>query len=143
MHVHQESVAIVKRRDRFVVRHLGNDIDAVTVNYGYTEQPNVRKALNDLRRRGRIEIAAERWIIEVGEEDIIADPRISFWRKLNVGFFGWILKLSTPAHKYFGLAGDAAVSKEVIPVVFDNQGAKITLPELEIVVDSAQPSASL
>jgi KUP system potassium uptake protein len=43
------------------------------------------------------------------------------------------LKLSTPAHKYLGLVYDAAVSKEVIPVVFSRYNTRIALPELELI----------
>lgn len=133
MHIHQASVAFVNRRSRYTVTKLGNDIDSVTANYGYMEEPNIRNALRDLQRRGRIEIAADRWIIEVGEEDIIVSPQMPLLGRIRVGLFAWILRVSSPAHKYLGLVYDAAVSKEVIPVVFGRTGAKIALPELEIV----------
>jgi KUP system potassium uptake protein len=135
MHVHQESVAFVKKSDRFAVKKLGNDIHSVTVNYGYMEQPDIRKSLRELRQRGRLEISADRWIIEVGEEDILIAPSVPWWLRLRIGLFSWILRLSTPAHKYLGLGFDAAVSKEIIPVVFETRGARITLPELEVIHD--------
>jgi KUP system potassium uptake protein len=133
MHVHQESVAFISNNIRYEVITLGHDIDSVVINYGYMEQPDIRKALRELQRQGRIRIAAERWIIEVGEEEIIMDQKLPFFRRLRVGLFSWILRLSTPAHKYLGLVYDAAVSKEVIPVVFGIEAARIALPELEIV----------
>ncbi len=133
LHVNVESIAFVKRKDRFTVLKLANDIDSVAVNYGYMEQPDVRKALRELQMQGRIHIAADRWIIEVGEEDIIVAPELPWYKRFRIGLFSWILRLSTPAHKYLGLNYDAAVSKEVIPVVFDATGARIALPELEIV----------
>ena len=52
---------------------------------------------------------------------------------LRVELFKWVLRLSTPAHKYFGLTYDAAISKELIPVIFSREGAKVALPELEII----------
>ncbi len=96
------------------------------------EQPDVRKALRDLKRRGLLKVAAERWIVEVGEEELILSPDLGVLQRLRVNFFSWILRLSTPAHKYLGLVYDAAISKEVIPVVFDGVTAKIALPELEV-----------
>jgi KUP system potassium uptake protein len=78
-------------------------------------------------------IAAERWVIEVGEEDIIADQNLPMLKRLGVMTFGWILRLSTPAHKYLGLVYDAAVSKEVIPVIFSRDKIRVALPELELV----------
>ena len=133
MHVDQASVAQISSRQRYKVQRLGNDIDSVMVRYGYMEQPDIRRALKDLQNRKMIHIAAERWIIEVGEEDIIADPSLTGLQRLRVTLFSWILRLSTPAHKYFGLIYDAAVSKEVIPVVFKPSGARVSLPELELI----------
>jgi KUP system potassium uptake protein len=69
----------------------------------------------------------------VGEEDIIAASDLGPIQRLRVWLFSWILRLSTPAHKYLGLVYDAAVSKEVIPVVFSRKGTRITLPELELI----------
>ena len=139
MYVDQASVAKISSRQRYKVQRLGNDIDSVVVKYGYMEQPDIRRALKELQQRKMIHIAAERWIIEVGEEDIIADPSLNWLQRWRVGMFSWILRLSTPAHKYFGLIYDAALSKEVIPVVFKPSGARVSLPELELVEQKAVP----
>ena len=56
------------------------------VRYGYMEQPDIRRALKDLQNRKMIHIAAERWIIEVGEEDIIADPSLTGLQRLMSHF---------------------------------------------------------
>lgn len=131
LHVHQLPVAEF-RGNRFQVNELGRHIVAISANYGYMEQPDIRGALHELVRRGEIEIPSDRWIIEVGEEEIIVDPKLSRFDWLRVQLFRWVLKLSTPAHKYFGLGYDAGISKEIVPIVFGPQGAKVTLPELEI-----------
>lgn len=133
LHVNQIPVAEADKKNRYEVIRLGNDIDSVVVTYGYMEQPDIRGALRDLRQQGKLTIAAERWIIEVGEEEIILDKNLAIWQMLQVDLFKWTLRLSTPAHKYLGLAHDAAISKEIIPVVFSRQGTKVSLPELEII----------
>jgi len=97
------------------------------------EQPDIRRALKDIQAAGLLPIAAERWIIEVGEEDIISASDLGPVQRLRVWLFSLILRLSTPAHKYLGLVYDAAVSKEVIPVVFNRDRARINLPELELI----------
>jgi KUP system potassium uptake protein len=43
-----------------------------------------------------------------------------------------VLRLSAPAHKYYGLTYDAGISKELIPIVFGKNGVRIRLPELEV-----------
>ncbi|MFN7737195.1 MAG: KUP/HAK/KT family potassium transporter [Pirellula sp.] len=141
MHVNQADVATIPQSERYSVKKLGNDIHSVVITYGYMEQPDIRKDLKELQKQGLLPIAAERWIIEVGEEDIIADQDLPFLKRLGVLAFSWILKLSTPAHKYLGLVYDAAVSKEVIPVVFTRKGVKIALPELELVQTTNGPAA--
>jgi KUP system potassium uptake protein len=133
LHVNQIPVAEADKASRYEVIRLGNDIDSVIVTYGYMEQPDIRRALRELRQQGQLTIAAERWIIEVGEEEIILDKSLSFWQTLQVDLFKWTLRLSTPAHKYFGLSRDAAISKEIIPVIFARTGTKVSLPELEII----------
>ncbi len=132
LHVNQLNVASISPRKRCRVMSLGSDIHSVVANYGYMEQPNVRALLKDLRKRGRLPVASERWIIEVGEEEVIVDPQLNVFKRMVIYAFSWILRLSTPAHKYLGLSYDAAISKEVIPVWIGTNGAKITLPELEL-----------
>jgi|688.fasta_scaffold02078_1 KUP system potassium uptake protein len=139
MHVNQSSVASIPADQRYSVFKLGNDIHSVVVNYGYMEQPEIRHDLKELQRLGMLPIAAERWIIEVGEEEIIADRNLPMLKRLGVITFSWILRLSTPAHKYLGLVYDAAVSKEVIPVIFSHDKIKVALPELELL----QPESSI
>lgn len=132
MHVNQISEPYYPARSRYEVTRLGHDIDSVVATYGYLEQPDVRGALRDLQMAKQIEIAADRWIVEVGEEDVIIDPELNLLQKLRIFIFQWTLRLSTPAHKYLGLVYDAALSKEIIPVVFGPREAKVNLPELEI-----------
>jgi len=132
MHVNQIDMPYANPKSRYQVLQLGNDIDSITVTYGYLEQPDVRRALRDLQRQKKIDIAAERWIVEIGEEDIILPRRCSVWHRFRTSLFRWILRVSSPAHKYLGLVYDAAISKEIIPVVFDERGARVILPELEV-----------
>jgi KUP system potassium uptake protein len=133
MHVNQSSVASIPADQRYSVIKLGNDIHSVIVNYGYMDQPEIRFDLKELQRLGMLPIAAERWIIEVGEEEIIADQNLPILKRLGVITFSWILRLTTPAHKYLGLVYDAAVSKEVIPVIFSRDKIRVALPELELI----------
>lgn len=137
-HAKQLSVAEANVANRFEVIDLGRNLVSVTGVYGYMEQPDIRGALRELQRRGEIHIPSERWIIEVGEEEIIAAEGLPPLRWLRVVFFRFILHLSTPAHRFLGLGYDAGVSKEIIPVVFGPTTVEVALPELE--VSEAQPA---
>jgi KUP system potassium uptake protein len=114
----------------------------ITVNCGYMEQPDVRNDLKELQRRGMLQVSADRWMIEVGEEDIIASADLPLLTRLRVIAFSWILRLSTPVHKYLGLVYDAAVSKEVIPVMFSRHDIRVSLPELELAPPQMMAAAS-
>lgn len=143
-HINQTSSSTYDNANRYEVIKLGNDIYAVNVTYGYMEQTDIRGALKDLQRRGKINIAAERWIVEVGEEEIISQPDLPVLQALRVEMLRWVLRLSAPAHKYYGLTYDAGVSKELIPIVFGKNGVRIRLPELEVTSDEKpKPEPSL
>ena len=118
---------------RFEVINLGRNIVSVVGTYGYMEQPDIRGALRELQRRGRDRHPLRALDHRVGEEEIIIGDDLPFLRRLRILLFRLILRLSTPAHKFFGLGYDAGVSKELIPVVFTRAGVKVTLPELEII----------
>lgn len=137
-HVNQVPIAESGLADRYEVTDLGQDIVAVSATYGYMEQPDIRGALRELQRRKRIDIPSERWIIEIGEEEILLRGNLPLLTMLRISIFRIALRMSTPAHKFFGLGYDAAVSKEIIPVVFDRDGARISLPELEV-TETAPP----
>lgn len=139
-HVNQISLAEFEGTQRFEVVNLGRNIVAVSATYGYLERPDIRGALRILQRRGEIDIASERWIIEVGEEEIITAEKLPVWLWVRVHLFRFTLRLSTPAHKFFGLGYDAGVSKELIPVEFGRAGVWVSLPELEI-TDEEHPPA--
>lgn len=132
MHVNQISQPYYSVDQRYEVLRLGHNIDSIMATYGYLDEPDVRGALRELQAAHKIVIAPERWIVAVGEEDVIFGSDLSLHQRLRATIFRWTLRLSTPAHRYFGLVFDAALSKEVIPVVFSAAGAKVELPELEI-----------
>src|SRR5262249_9104004 len=132
-HVNQVPVAETEGDRRLELVDLGRNIVSISMTYGYMEQPDIRGALRELQAQGKIAIPSDRWIIVIGEEEIIMGDDLHWLRWLRVALFRFVLHLSTPAHKFFGLDYDAGVTKEVIPVVFSRAGGKIALPELEIV----------
>jgi KUP system potassium uptake protein len=131
-HARQLSVAEANLANRFEVVDLGPKIVSVIGTYGYLEQPDIRGALRELQQRGEIHIPSERWIIEVGEEEILVADDLPTLDWIKAVFFRFVLDISTPAHRFLGLGFDAGVSKEIIPVVFSRAGVEVSLPELEI-----------
>ena len=70
-HVNQVSVAEAEGGTNLEVINLGRNIVAVSGTYGYMERLDVRGALRELQLAGKIDIPSHRWIIAIGEEDII------------------------------------------------------------------------
>jgi KUP system potassium uptake protein len=132
-HVNQIAVAETENDRRIEVINLGRNIVSISTTFGYMEQPDIRRTLRELQTRGEIDIPSERWIIEIGEEEIIIGDDLPAIRWLRVTLFRFILHVSTPAHKFFGLDYDAGLSKEIVPVVFSRDGVRVALPELEII----------
>jgi KUP system potassium uptake protein len=120
--------------DRYEVIEMRPGIVSVIVTYGYAEQPDIRKALHELQEQKRIPIPFERWLIESGEEEILLGEGLSFWARMRLRLFRLILRLSTPAYRYFGLGSDVGVAKSVLPVVFEKDGPHLKPPELEVSV---------
>jgi KUP system potassium uptake protein len=141
-HVKQVSVPEAEGGTNFEVINLGRNIVSVSGTYGYMERPDVRGALRELQLRGEVEIPSDRWIIVIGEEEIIVGDDLRFLPWLRLQLFRLSLRLSTPAHRFFGLGYDAGISKELIPVEFSAAGVRVTLPELEIVEEEPAPTSS-
>ncbi len=128
--------------DRYEVIPLSSGIVSVIVSYGYAERPDIRQALAELQQQGRLQIPSDRWIIEAGEEEILVGEDLGPLDTIRLYLFRTILRLSTPAHRYLGLGSDAGVSKSVMPVFFDRQGARLRLPELEASIHNPAVAAS-
>ncbi len=138
-HVQQVEYAEAQGGANLQVVNLGRNIVAVSGTYGYMERPDIRGGLLELRIHGELDIPSDRWIIVIGEEEIIIGDDVSPIARVRLILFRWILRLSTPAHRFFGLSFDAGISKELIPVVFTRDDVSVSLPELEIVDADSQP----
>jgi KUP system potassium uptake protein len=142
--------------DRFEVSPLGGDVVSVRMRVGYMEQPDVRAALRDLKRRGAIRIHAIRWTIVSGVEEIVADRTLAWWSWLTRPREAlWLLRLrsfrqlmgsSAQIHRWFGLGSDTGVSKEVVPVRASPHGMTVALDPssvLELLADRPPAEAPL
>ena len=86
-----------------------------------------------------------------GPRDVVIDPTNSFAfvsdfnnaRILKVNLSNNTATTLLSGFRTDGLTFDAAVSKEIIPVVFGRKGAKVSLPELEIVEIEGASSANI
>ena len=85
--------------------------------YGYMEQPNVRKALLDLKKTGLVKIPKDPacWLILLGAERFVSHGKTRFER-LRLGIFSRLNRLAKPVTDYFGLERDSSVTVETINI---------------------------
>ena len=119
---------------------FGAEVYGIVAAYGYMEKPDVPSILHEVNAHPALQKCDLSLAnIEIGEEEILIDPALPWFRKLWVGAFIWQLKLAAPAHRFFGLtwhtpavedfAGIDHLSKTVVPVFVHADGATIRLPD--------------
>lgn len=138
--IDQQHRPVVAPEKRYTITTFGAEVYGLVAAYGYMEKPDVPRIVHELNAHPEFEkLDLSLANIEVGEEEILIDPALPWYRKLWVGAFLFQLKLSVPAHRYFGLtwntpafedlAGIDHLSKTVVPVFVHANGATIRLPD--------------
>ncbi len=108
-------------QDRYrVVTFERNDrgtVVAVQAYFGYMEQPDIRAALLELKKKQMVKIplSPKRWLVLVGTERFVT-PGKGYGQRLRMGLFSRMNRLAKPAIDYFGLETDSAVVMETINV---------------------------
>ena len=99
-----------KERERSIV--------SVELSFGFMEEPNVERLLEDLARHHEIDIPLDRrqWIVHVSHENILPSRKISFLATLRFRLFQFLRGISRHAYHYYGLGDQVQLSAEIIPV---------------------------
>ena len=138
--IDQQQRPVVEPEKKYTITSFGADVYGIVAAYGYMEKPDVPSIVHEVNAHPEFEkLDLSLANIEIGEEEILIDPALPWFRKLWVGAFLWQLKLSAPAHRFFGLtwntpafedlAGIDHLSKTVVPVFVHAYGATIRLPD--------------
>jgi len=138
--IQQHNLPAVAQEKQLEIIPLGANVWTIIAHYGFMQKPDVPVILQALNihpvlRQLYLPLAN----IEIGEEEILVDPQTPWLRKLWVRLFALQLKLSRPAHRYFGLVwehpmvedfvGIEHLSKTVVPVLVNRSGAQVLLPD--------------
>ena len=138
--IDQQRLPVVESDQQYDIHYLGANVWTIVCHFGFMQKPDVPHILQEASAHPELRhLDLSLANIEIGEEEILVDPEIHWWRKLWVLAFVWQLKLSVPAHRYFGLqwdhpmlgglAGIEHLSKTVVPVLVHRAGADILLPD--------------
>ena len=138
--IDQQRLPVVESENRYEIKNLGANVWAVVAHFGFMQKPDVPRILHEVNAHPALRhLDLSLANIEIGEEEIMVAPETPWFRKLWVRAFALQLKMSVPAHRYFGLRwdhpmpGDSAgvehLSKTVVPVLVHRSGADILLPD--------------
>jgi len=138
--IDQQRVPVVPPEQQYEIQYLGANVWTIVAHFGFMQKPDVPRILQEANGHPELcHLDLSLANIEIGEEEIMVAPQTPWLRKLWVRAFALQLKLSVPAHRYFGLrwdhpiaAGSAGIehlSKTVVPVLIDSSGARILLPD--------------
>ncbi len=118
-----KKAARVKTDNRFAITKLFDEDDkgsvtSVQVNFGYREDPNVEKVLEDLAERRELAVDQDpsEWLIHVVHERLIYRNTGRIWDRFRYFLFGYLLRNTYSADHYFGLGRKNKLTVEIMPV---------------------------
>jgi KUP system potassium uptake protein len=93
-------------------------IIGVELSFGFMEEPNVERYLEEMARHNEIDLPTDRhrWIVHASHENIVPVRRISLFKRLRFRLFMFLRLVSQPAYYYYGLGDEVQLSVEIIPV---------------------------
>ena len=111
------------RDNRYRVTVFDRDRDrggiiGVELSFGFMEEPNVERLLEEMARHKEIDLPTDRrqWIVHVSQENLLPAARMSFFKRLRFRLFLLLRLVSQPAYYYYGLGDEMQLSVEIIPV---------------------------
>ena len=93
-------------------------IIGVEVSFGFMEEPNVERLLEEMARHKAIDLPPDRrqWVVHVSQENLVAGRRTDLLKRLRLRLFLFLRMISQPAYYYYGLGDEMHLSVEIIPV---------------------------
>ena len=90
----------------------------VEISFGFLEEPNVERLLEEMARHREIDLPTDRrrWVVHASQENLIPARRMNWLRRLRLRVFLLLRMVSQPAYYYYGLGDELQLSVEIIPV---------------------------
>ncbi len=90
----------------------------VEIRFGFMEEPNVERALEELARHREIDLPADphRWIVHVSHEHLLPARSMGWLARLRLRLFVLLRQMSQPSYYYYGLGDEVQLSAEIMPV---------------------------
>jgi KUP system potassium uptake protein len=111
------------RDNRYLVTVFDRDkqrgsIIGVRLSFGFMEEPNVERLLEEMARHKQIDLPTDRrqWVVHVSQENLLPSRRMGLLKRLRFRLFILLRLVSQPAYYYYGLGDEVQLSVEIIPV---------------------------
>jgi KUP system potassium uptake protein len=93
-------------------------IIAVELQFGFMEEPNVERVLEELARHREIDLPANRhqWIVHVSLENLLPSRTMGLVARIRFHLFVFLRRISQPSYYYYGLGNEVQLSAAIIPV---------------------------
>ncbi len=93
-------------------------IVSVEVKFGFMEEPNVERVLEEMARHAEIDLPTDRhqWIVHVSHENLLPARGMGWPGRLRLDLFSLLRRVSQPAYYYYGLGDEVQLSAEIMPV---------------------------
>ena len=118
--VHRKVPYIHDGRYEITVFHKDqhSSIIAVTLQFGFMEEPNVETVLEEMARHREINLptAMHRWTVHVTVEKLLPSRKMGALGHLRLRLFSILRQISQPAHYFYGLGDNVQLSAEIMPV---------------------------
>ena len=96
----------------------GGAVIGVALSFGFMEEPNVERALEDLARHEEIDLPGDprQWIVHVMQENLLPARKSNVFKRVRLKLFLFLRQVSRPAYSYYGLGDAVQLTVEIIPV---------------------------
>jgi KUP system potassium uptake protein len=93
-------------------------IIGVELRFGFMEEPNVERVLEEMARHKEIDLPVNRhrWIVHISLEHLVPSRKMGWVKRVRLRLFLVLRRLSQPAHYYYGLGDEVQLSAEIVPV---------------------------
>ena len=97
---------------------LRGGVIGIEIAFGFLEEPNIERILEELARHHEIDLPADphQWIVHVMQENLLSSRKDRLFKQARLNLFLFLRQISRPAYSYYGLGDGVQLTIEIIPI---------------------------
>ena len=90
----------------------------VQLRFGFMEEPDVERYLEDMARHHEIDLPAHpgQWVVHVSHENLLPARRMNLFKRIRFRLFMFLRLVSRPAYYGYHIGEEVQLSAEIISV---------------------------